>query len=278
MENGNIDIGDQKLSYLKQGSGSKTIVLIHGNSCCKEVFAQQFEHFKDTVFSLLAFDLPGHGESGNAANPKADYTIPGYGKIIGQALTALGIENYILVGWSLGGNIALEMAGWDLSGSNSELKAIVILGAPPVGPGLENMKKGYLPAVFDSAASEDAASEDQIDSFVQIVYGTLDPIPKKFYQCAHRADGKGRENVFEHWMSASDLISQYETASQWAKPICVIHGNLDPFIALDYLKGVAWSNLWHGKIFEMPKSGHAPFIEDPKTFNIVLEEFATDVL
>ncbi len=278
MGYGKIEVEGLTLSYQHQGNSDKTIVMLHGNSACKQVFAKQFEFFNGSQFSLLAFDLPGHGNSDNAHLAETQYTIPGYAHIIDQALAALEVKNYIVLGWSLGGNIALEMAGCDLTKANTDFKGMMIFGAPPVGPGVENLEKAYLPATFESAVGDKTAPGDQIDSFVQTIYGTLKPVPEQFYKCAHRTEGKAREIMVNHWMAATSGHNQYNTASKWKKPICVIHGNLDPFAALDYLKETPWCNLWQNQILELPNCGHAPFIEDPRAFNSILDNFAANIL
>ena len=154
----------------------------------------------------------------------------------------------------------------------------MIFGAPPVGPGMKNLEKAYLPATFESAVGENDTPREQIDAFVKSVYGTLDPIPNFFYECAHRTEGKAREIMVGHWMGGTDGHKQYDTIAKWEKPICVLHGNLDPFAALDYLRDAPWKNLWRDQVFELPTIGHAPFAEHPESFNILLEKFAADAL
>ncbi|PHR91732.1 MAG: epoxide hydrolase [Robiginitomaculum sp.] len=276
MDIGSIIVDGITLSFQRQGACTATdptIVLLHGNSGCKEVFQHQFTHFENTRFSVLAIDLPGHGASDNALTPETTYTMPGYARMIDKALTTLGVEHYILVGWSLGGNIGLEMAGCDMG-----MKGLMIFGAPPVGPGMKNVEKAYLPATFASAIGDDDTPSDQIDAFVDAIYGTLAPVPKPFYTCAHRTEGRAREIMVSHWLGGQNGHVQYETVANWEKPICVAHGNLDPFAALEYLQLAPWKNLWHDKVIEFPACGHAPFVEDPAGFNAVLEQFASDVL
>jgi len=268
-----VEIEGIKLSLLRQGNGPKTLILLHGNSGCKDVFFKQFSYFKDSRFSILALDLPGHGKSDNALSPETTYTIPGYAELIGKLINTLGLSDYILVGWSLGGNIALEMAG-----AGNASKGLMIFGAPPVGPGIENIDKAYLPATFETAIADSQASKDDITAYVHSIYGTLNPIPDAFYQCALRTEGKARQIMVEHWMSGSNGHNQFQTASQWANPICVVHGEQDPFVSLEYLTTLPWRNLWRDKVFTRVDCGHAPFVEAPKYFNALLEEFAEHVL
>ena len=43
-------------------------------------------------FSLYAFDLPGHGQSGKAKKPDENYSLKGLGKIVKEIIDALTIK------------------------------------------------------------------------------------------------------------------------------------------------------------------------------------------
>ncbi len=268
-----IECNGQTISYQRQGNDDPTLVLLHGNSGCKQVFHHQFAHFSHSRFSVLAIDLPGHGGSADAIAPERTYTIPGYAQCVDAVLQGLDIQNFILVGWSLGGNIALEMAA-----SGTLAKGLMIFGAPPVGPGMDNIDKAYLPATFETAIGDSQAGRDDIDAYVRAVYGTLDPLPQDYYDCAYRTHGLAREIMVNHWMGGTDGYDQRQSVARLSLPICVAHGTADPFVSLDYLQAAPWKNLWNGAVFQFLSTGHAPFVEDPDSFNVLLEKFASDVL
>ena len=56
------------------GSGIP-VLMLHGNSSCKEVFAGQLEGELGNRFHLVAMDLPGHGASSDAIDPQRSYSI-----------------------------------------------------------------------------------------------------------------------------------------------------------------------------------------------------------
>lgn len=261
-----------EISYWKQGEGPQTVVFIHGNSACKEVFHRQFEHFRDPDLTLIAFDLPGHGASTDAGQPERQNTISAYAVLIEKLLNLLGVSNPLIVGWSLGGNIALEMAGRDFP-----MKAMMITGAPPVGPGPHNFEAAYLPQTTESVVGSDDAGADEIEMFVRACYGSLEPIPGLFFQAALRTDGRARESMVSHWLSGVEGHDQVATVTDWESPVCVVHGLDEAFVSLEYLKSAPWHNLWGGEVFEFPGRGHAPFIEEPGTFNGLLEKLLADV-
>lgn len=260
-----------KLEYCSKGNGENSLVFLHGNSSFKEIFLQQFEYFDNKGFTLIAIDLPGHGGSDNAVEAEEQYTIPAYAAIVNQLLEQLEVRDYILVGWSLGGNIGLEMMA-----SNDSMQALALFGAPPVGPGAENFEKAYLPATFDTAMQDADPNDDEISLFAKSIYSGLDTIPELFIDAARRTDGRAREVMVTHWLSGVSGNDQLQTVKESKQQICVMQGSNEPFVSLVYLKTANWNKLWKNKIHIIEDSAHAPFIENAPQFNALLESFALD--
>ena len=86
------------------------MLLIHGNSACKEIFARQFESRLTQGYRLIAFDLPGHGASADAAEPQRTYNIPWwYADVALEVLQRFGVDHLAVFGWSLGGHVGIEL-------------------------------------------------------------------------------------------------------------------------------------------------------------------------
>ena len=266
---GSVNIDGVDLAYWRAGRGDKTLVLIHGNSACKEVFHNQFAGLKDV--QIIAFDLPGHGCSSDAANPAVQYTISGYALLLKRALDALEISNYLVYGWSLGGHIGLEMAGrgFDLAG-------LAISGTPPAGPGPAEVMEAFLPVEAGAITTALEANDAQIKMYTEAVYGSLSPIPELFYMAAARTDGVARATMGADIIAGEYGCHQRTVTAGWAKPMACGHGSDDVFINTDYLEGVPFGNLYGGSI-EKFQSGHAPFLETPAAFNAWLAGFIKHV-
>jgi pimeloyl-ACP methyl ester carboxylesterase len=95
-----------KLAYERHGSGTP-LVLIHGLGSAATAW-RTITPALASEFDVIAFDLPGHGQTpyrhGLSMNPKA------LGELIIKNLDELEIDCFDLVGNSLGGWISLEIA------------------------------------------------------------------------------------------------------------------------------------------------------------------------
>ena len=76
-----IETSHGKIAVEKSTGTGLPILLIHGNSSCKEVFRNQMQDEIGSTYQCFAMDLPGHGNSSNAANPELTYTMSGYADV-----------------------------------------------------------------------------------------------------------------------------------------------------------------------------------------------------
>jgi pimeloyl-ACP methyl ester carboxylesterase len=96
---------NSSLHYLERGRG-EPLLLIHGLGCCGADWAFQVAVL-ETRFRVIVPDLPG---SGFSAPPPDEYTIGGFATTLWSLLDHLGVTQTNIIGFSLGGAVALEMA------------------------------------------------------------------------------------------------------------------------------------------------------------------------
>lgn len=82
------------------------LVFVHGLSSSIGFWEHQIPHFAQQR-RVLALDLPGYGASGR---PDAPYSPPWYADMVQAWLAQLEVERAVVVGHSMGGQIALTLA------------------------------------------------------------------------------------------------------------------------------------------------------------------------
>ena len=266
----NVVTSHGTLAVEERGEGKISVLLIHGNSSCRGVFRHQLESSLAEKYRLIAFDLPGHGESTNAPDPQRSYTLPGFADASVELLGKLGISEAIVFGWSLGGHIAIEMLS-----SFSGMRSLLLSGAPPIAKvnGVNNMAQGFNTSPSGSIAGKEVLSEVEVQSFISGLFGEFaEPF---LFEAAARADGRFRKRLFEAAREGAGTDQHYAVEGA-SIPIAVINGAADPLIKLDYFDTVAFRNLWEGRAHRLPGLGHVPFWQGPDAFNPLLERFLSE--
>jgi pimeloyl-ACP methyl ester carboxylesterase len=93
---------------------------------------------------------------------------------------------------------------------------------------------------------------------------------------ARRADGRFRPLMLASAQAGLDMDEKAIVATA-PQPLAVVSGAREPFVNNAYLAGLAYRNLWSGRVHVLPELGHAPFWEAPEVFNALLERFLDEV-
>ena len=96
---------DIQLHYIEQGQG-RPMVLLHGNGEDSSYFVHQIAYFSKS-YRVIAIDTRGHGQSPRGEKP---FAIKQFAEDLKDFLDAINIAKAIILGFSDGGNIALEFA------------------------------------------------------------------------------------------------------------------------------------------------------------------------
>lgn len=102
-----VQIGDSWINYLDTGgTGKPALILIHGLGGCWQNWLLNIPYFRER-YRVIAPDLPGFGESDMPTEP---ISIESYGAVVDSLCHKLGIDQATIVGNSMGGLIATEIA------------------------------------------------------------------------------------------------------------------------------------------------------------------------
>jgi pimeloyl-ACP methyl ester carboxylesterase len=98
-------MNDIQLHYIEKGEGHP-LIFLHGNGEDSSYFEHQIPYFCNN-YRVIAIDTRGHGKSPRGTKP---FTIQQFAEDLKDFMEALNIAKAIVLGFSDGGNIALEFA------------------------------------------------------------------------------------------------------------------------------------------------------------------------
>jgi pimeloyl-ACP methyl ester carboxylesterase len=104
-----IELGEVCLAVAEAGAGGRPLLLLHGFTGAKEDFADWLEPLAVAGWHVVAPDLRGHGSSAKPAREDA-YSIDRFAEDVLGLADALGWDRFTLLGHSMGGMIAQEVA------------------------------------------------------------------------------------------------------------------------------------------------------------------------
>ncbi|MEM0459985.1 MAG: alpha/beta hydrolase [Thermofilum sp.] len=239
-----------KIHYAALGQG-KPLVLVHGLGESYLTWKPQLQFFPEQGFRVLAVDLRGHGDS---EIPSKRITMEDFAGDVESVLRAEGLEKALMIGYSMGGLVLLEL--YEQSPNLFE-KLVLEAVAPEYPPAmtelLENMSMHEIAAqVAEFAVSPTASAE----------------LKKDIYAIISKTD----KRVYIQSAEAATQRSYYGILTMLQVPTLIISGELDyispPEVAEEISRIVKGSR----KIV-FPKVGHMPHRENPEEYNKAVLEF-----
>lgn len=106
LEQVQVEAGEHTLSTYVVGEGP-AVVLLHGLGGTKVSLLPLLPALADR-YRVVVPDLPGHGESSKPV--RTDYTPRFYARVVRRMMDTLRLERAVVIGNSLGGRVALELA------------------------------------------------------------------------------------------------------------------------------------------------------------------------
>jgi pimeloyl-ACP methyl ester carboxylesterase len=255
------------ISAIVEPGRGHPMLFLHGNSSTKAVWANQVSAVKRHGHAVLAPDLPGHGDSENSPTPAATYSLPGYAAVVRRLIDRLRWASVDVVGWSLGGHIGLELLATD-----RRIRSLLIVGTPPARPSAEAIQQAFHPSDDMLLAGKPDFTDADAMAYGSAMMGGPEYLDPHLLGCIRRTDGNARRYLFASAVAGvgSDQRESVETID---KPLCVVHGELEPFVRLDYLQSIGYRALWHNRIHVISGAGHAPHWQSPAEFNSILLNF-----
>src|SRR6202040_1228474 len=179
---GKENSSDIDLYYEDHGSG-KPVVLIHGYPLSGASWEKQLPVLLDSGHRVITYDRRGFGKSGQ---PITGYNYDTFAEDLHKLVTHLKLNDFSLVGFSMGGGEVARYLG--KYGSKDVSKAVIISGVPPFLLKTADNPEGVDGSVF--AGIEKAVAADRyafFTGFFQNFYNTDQILGKRVSEQAIQA-------------------------------------------------------------------------------------------
>jgi pimeloyl-ACP methyl ester carboxylesterase len=249
------------IEYQVQGKGEIALVFIHGWTCDRTYWKNQLPYFAKN-YLVVAPDLAGHGQS---ALGRKNYSIESFAGDVKAVVDKLDLKKIVLIGHSMGGEISLVTVKL-IPG-----KVIGIVGAD----NFLDFSQRYEEELKQFIASLKSNYVQTVQSYMRSTFPASSP-PALVEQITNDMSSSPPEvgiSAMEHLAAFDPLPILAQLKSKLKIPIwCInsdkyptnVEGNnkLTHFFAVKLMKGMS----------------HFVQLEDPETFNRLLEEVLNSLL
>nr|WP_285890847.1 alpha/beta hydrolase [Mesobacillus maritimus] len=255
--------------YDRHPNSTETVVLIHG--FLSSLFS--FRHLKPVLkerFSILSIDLPPFGKSGHSRS--FTYSFKNLSLTVIKLIEALNIQNFTLVGHSMGGQIALNIL---YHFPNTAKKAVLLCSSGYSKRSKQSLiLASYLPffPVFIKLYLARSGLEKNLRN---VVYDStlIDDEMRKGYLAPFMNPSifKGLTGLLRH--REGDLSS--EALQQVRTPCLLIWGEHDRVVPLRVGEKLA-KDLPNSKLIVLEETGHLVPEERPEEIYHYIKRFVLD--
>lgn len=250
------------MKYITNKGEGTAVVLVHGNSLSNGIWQPLLDDPGLKDLRLVAVDLPGHGKS--PRHPESEpYSLDGYANVVADLVRTL--PDPVLVGHSLGGHICIRALA-----KAPNARGLMLMGAPPMTSAAD-MARAFLhtPAMANAFKPDLSMDDARTSAEVYTWPGSpwIDPMADMIMNADPRVRSDlGRELMSGQWDDEHALIRRSGV------PVCMVHGQDEPSIALEYLNGIA-ELFWQQRVHVVEGCGHSAQLQRPEVFNVLLRTF-----
>lgn len=263
------------IAYIDEGRGEHTLLLIHGlgtnaKGWQRNIPALSRDH------RVIAVDLPGYGKSSKDHYP---YSMSFHAAVCAGLLDALGLEQAVWMGHSMGGQIALT-AALELPSRVSALVLLSTAGFEAFTEGEGDWMKGAVTPKFVKESTTRQIAANLHSNF----YHTP---PEAEFFITDRIQMRGAEDFDQYcyavWRNVAAMIDGpvLDRLDQITRPTLIIFGEHDALIPNPYLHGGFTRPVAeHGhqaiagsELIMLPECGHMTMFEKPDEVNAAVRTF-----
>lgn len=264
------------IAYTDQGKGTETLILIHGLGSYLPAWNKNIEDLSKN-YRTIALDLPGYGKS---SKENVQPGMANYAQTVLALMNELKIKKAILVGHSMGGQIAITAA---LQAPERVTK--LVLAAPA---GLETFteqqkqlfKMTVTPESVQNTPADRAAANIKIN-FYQMPADAQFMIDDRL-KMAESADFGNYSKAVAASVAAMVDEPVHDKLPQLQVPTLIIFGEQDALIPNKYLNpnlttqavaNIGKEKIKNSQVILLPEAGHFVQFEQAAAFNKAVRDF-----
>ncbi|WP_276498528.1 alpha/beta fold hydrolase [Pontibacter litorisediminis] len=266
----------QTIAYVDQGKGAQTIILIHGLGSYLPAWNKNIPELSQH-YRTIALDLPGYGKS---SKEKAQVGMKAYADAVLALMDKLKIKQAVLVGHSMGGQVAITAA---LQAPERVQK--LILAAPA---GLETFTEQQKQLFKATVTPESIAktTPEQIAANVKVNFYQM-PADAQFMidervEMTKAAQFPDYSKAVAQGVAAMVDEPVHDRLPQLQTPTLILFGENDSLIPNRYLNPslttqavaeIGKERIPNSQLVMLPQAGHMLQFEQPEAFNKAVSEF-----
>jgi len=237
------------LHVIARGAGEPALVFLHhfGGS------ARAWDAVADRLAGghrCLLVDLPGFGLSPPLGARAGAFSVAAAAHEVAAAILACGVGRYLLVGHSMGGKVALVLAGR----RPTELRALVLVAPSPPSP--EPMSDVERAALLAAAGDPSAARETAGRIAAR-------PIGEEALATLARAAETADPAAWRWWLERGSREDVAELAAAIAVPTLVVAGSEDKSLGPTVQEREVVRRVAGARLAVVPGAGHLVPLEAP---------------
>ena len=255
--------------HITDAGEGKPIVLIHGWPLSDEMYEYQYNDLVNKNFRVIGITLRGFGKSDK---PFGAYNYDVHALDIKRILDKLDIKDAMLVGFSMGGAIAVRFVA---AYNETQVSKLVVAGAAvPIWTQREDFPYN-LP-------------QKAVDDLIKLNYKDRPKLLSDFAKIFSATETSLNDGI-GNWLNGIGLsASSHATAECLVAlrdtdlrpdlekikiPTLILHGKNDKICSFDLAEQMK-AGISDSKLVAFEKSGHSLFLEETKKFNSELIKFA----
>lgn len=270
-----VTVGNAEIAVHERGKGERTVVLIHGLGSYMPVWTHNLDALARD-HRVIAIDLPGYGKSSKANHT---YSMEFFAQAVHAVVRELGVTRPVLVGHSMGGQIAMTYA----LVYPGEVEALV-LSSPA---GLEEFGDGEARWLADAVTPTFTCAADSEAIWVRHVQNFFRAPKDAEFMVKDRLAVIGGPDFEDYCRAVSRSVSAMvdepvvDRLGEIDVPVLVLFGEEDYLIPNPILHGGSTVRLAKKAVKEFPdaelvlleKAGHMAQFEQPQAWNAKVLHF-----